>query len=117
MFDGPLGWIFIALFVFAVIAIIFGFIFTNTLMFSSKARGKFMKKQIDATKYMMDESKENIKSISDDMAYATKDALRTTSSAIAGGIKEGLSDKIYCKHCGSEIDPDSKFCKNCGKEQ
>ena len=22
---------------------------------------------------------------------------------------------MYCKHCGKEIDNDSKFCKECGK--
>ena len=33
-------------------------------------------------------------------------------------IKEGLSGKkSYCKHCGTQIDKDSKFCKECGKEQ
>lgn len=25
--------------------------------------------------------------------------------------------KMYCKHCGVQIDSDSKFCKSCGKEQ
>ncbi len=26
------------------------------------------------------------------------------------------SNKMYCKHCGIQIDSDSKFCKACGKE-
>lgn len=73
-----------------------------------------MSRQIKASKYMMDEAKEDIKSISDDMAYATKDGIKTTVRA----IKEGFTqDIIYCKNCGSEIDADSKFCKECGKEQ
>ena len=25
--------------------------------------------------------------------------------------------KMYCKHCGAEIDADSKFCNHCGQEQ
>lgn len=32
-------------------------------------------------------------------------------------IKESNENQIYCKHCGSQIDEDSKFCKKCGKEQ
>lgn len=27
------------------------------------------------------------------------------------------NSKMYCKHCGAQIDSDSKFCKVCGKEQ
>lgn len=34
-------------------------------------------------------------------------------------IKKGFMavEKSFCKHCGAEIDKDSKFCKTCGKEQ
>ena len=38
-------------------------------------------------------------------------------------IKEAIKEdeektpQIYCKHCGVQIDEDSKFCKKCGKEQ
>lgn len=48
-------------------------------------------------------------------ADINKDAVRT----IAHSVKEGFTDDntIYCKHCGSLIDGDSKFCKVCGKEQ
>ena len=37
----------------------------------------------------------------------------------AGAIKEGFTggDTMYCKHCGTSIDSDSRFCKNCGKAQ
>lgn len=90
------------------------FIFAIVLMFSPKARGKMMSRQIKASKYMMDESVDDIKSISDNMAYANKDSIKTTARA----IKEGFTkDTIYCKHCGTSIDIDSKFCKSCGKEQ
>ena len=89
-------------------------IFTFTMVISPKLRGKMMSRQVKATKYMMDESKEDIKSISDNMAYATKDGIKTTARAIKEGF---IEDSIYCKHCGSEIDSDSKFCKKCGKEQ
>ena len=37
---------------------------------------------------------------------------------IAKGFKEGLTDdnRVYCKHCGAQIDSDSNFCKKCGKK-
>ena len=25
-----------------------------------------------------------------------------------------MTDKIYCKHCGKQIDADSAFCMHCG---
>ena len=30
---------------------------------------------------------------------------------------EKKDDYVFCKHCGSKIDADSKFCKKCGREQ
>ena len=102
--------------IFVIILIIFVLIFGFVLaMFiSPKFKGKIMSSQVKASKYMMDESKEDFKSISDNMAYATKDGIKTTARA----IKEGFADeKVYCKHCGDAIDKDSKFCKKCGKEQ
>ena len=82
---------------------------------SPKARAKWMGKQIEATKYMMDDQKENIKDISTNMADATKDGIKTTAKAIKDGLTE--EDTVYCKHCGASIDTDSTFCKKCGKEQ
>lgn len=106
MFD--LMFIIVPLFIF----LIFGF--TIVMIFSPKLRGKMMSKQIKASKYMMEQSKEDLKSISDSMAYATKDGIKVSARA----IKEGFTgDSIFCKHCGSEIDFDSKFCKRCGKKQ
>ena len=75
-----------------------------------------MSRQIKATKYMVDESKEDLQDISTNMADATKDGIETTVRAIKKGIVDDEKD-IYCKHCGNKIDSDSKFCKNCGKEQ
>ena len=90
------------------------FVLTFALMFNPKLRGKFMGLQVKATKYMVDETKEDIKDISTNMAKATKDGVKITT----GAIKEGFSgETVFCKHCGSSIDRDSKFCKKCGKEQ
>ena len=103
--------IFIAIFVVAVLIIIF----TIAMAFSPKLKGKMMSRQIKATKYMVDESKEDLQDISTNMADATKDGIETTVRAIKKGITE--DEDMYCKHCGNKIDSDSKFCKNCGKEQ
>ncbi len=90
------------------------FVLTFVLMFSPKARGKMMSKQVKATKYMVDESKGDIESISTNMADATKGGIETTVRAIKKGFTE--DEGIFCKHCGSKIAKDSKFCSNCGKE-
>ena len=73
-----------------------------------------MSKQVKATRYAVEETKEDIKVISDTLADATHDALRDTVSA----VREGLGERqVFCKHCGASIDADSKFCRDCGKEQ
>lgn len=90
------------------------FVLTFALMFSPKLRGKFMGMQVKATKYMVDGTKEDIKDISTNMAEATKDGVKITTGAIRDGL---AGENIFCKHCGSSIEKDSKFCKNCGKEQ
>lgn len=98
--------------IFVLTFIVMGFVFAT--MFSPKLRGKMLANQIKATKYMMDESKNDIRDISTSMANATKDGIRITTGAIKDGF---TSNYIYCKYCGSSIDGDSRFCKNCGKEQ
>ncbi len=103
-----------AMFVIVPVFVGIVFIFVIAMFISPKFRGKMMSRQIKAQKYMMDESKEDLKSISNDMAYATKDGIKTA----AGAIKEGFTQSnVFCKHCGIKIDEDSKFCKKCGKEQ
>ena len=104
-----------ALFIIVPIFIGTVFIFVIAMIVSPKLRGKMMSRQIKASKYMMEESKEDIKSISDNMAYATKDSIKTTVGAIKKGLTE--DDSMFCKHCGSAIDADSKFCKKCGQKQ
>ena len=102
----------IVCFVIVGLFVLAGSIFTFTMMFSSKARAKMMSKQVEASKQMIEANKDNIKKISDDVAEATKGATKTTARA----IKEGFKDTIFCKHCGAEIEADSKFCKVCGKK-
>ena len=98
--------------IFVLTFIVMGFVFAT--MFSPKLRGKMLANQIKATKYMMDETKGDIKSISDDMANATKDGITVTAKAIRNGL---LEDTKFCKHCGENIDSDSIYCNKCGKKQ
>ena len=104
-----------AMFIIVSIFIALVFAFTIAQIISPKFRGKMMSRQVKSVKYMVDESKDDIESISTDMANATKEGVEITAHAIKKGFTE--DEKIYCKHCGSRIDQDSKFCKNCGKEQ
>ena len=102
------------LFIVVPIFIVLVFVFILLSILSPKFNGKMLSKQIKATKNMMDNSKEDIKSIYDDMANATKDSTTAYFKAVKKGLTE--EDTVYCKHCGAEIPQDSKFCKNCGKE-
>lgn len=122
------------------ILVVLTFIFTIALMISPKLRGKWMSNQIEATKHMMEYSKEDLKNIlstsksievnaekemldnneeimKDNItkkANINKEGIEITAKA----IKEGLSNnKVYCKYCGKLIDSDSKYCKVCGREQ
>lgn len=127
---------------FYIVPILIGlsFIFTIALMVSPKLRGKWMSRQIKATKHMIKYSKEDLKDIistskaveinaekevldnrEDIMkenvirkANINKEGIEIATSAIKNGLS---NNKIYCKYCGKLIDGDSKYCKVCGKEQ
>ena len=100
---------------FIFVAVIVGVIFILTILMvvSPKIRAKFMSKQIKATKYMIDEVEDDLTDIATKRANINKEGVEITAKA----IKDGLTDKVYCKYCGKKIDKDSKFCKICGKEQ
>ena len=102
--------------IFAIVPIlvILVFILTFAGIISPKFRAKMMGKQIKATKYMVDELKDDLRDINTDLADASRDAIRMRTSAVREGF---TGDYSYCKHCGSSIDSDSRFCKKCGKEQ
>ena len=101
------------IFAFVLIIFVVMFVFSILMFVSPKFRGKIMSRQIKSTKYMMDESKEDLKSIANTTADISNEAITKTTRA----VKKGLKDTIFCKHCGAEIDSDSTFCKSCGKEQ
>ncbi len=132
--------IFNALFVIVPIFILVIFIFTIMMMISPKLRGKLMSRQVKATRYMMEEAKDDLKemgTMAGDIQAQTKknildqneEVLKEIEKRSANikkegieikmkAIKDGLSkNTVYCKYCGVLIDEDSKFCKKCGKEQ
>ena len=122
------------------ILVVLTFIFTIALMVSPKLRGKWMSKQIEATKHMMEYSKDDLKDILstsksvevnaekeilDNNEEIMKDNVTRKANINKAGIeitakaiKEGLTNnKVYCKYCGKLIDSDSKYCKVCGRAQ
>ena len=104
----------IILSVFGGVFIVSVLVFILLSIFSPKFRGKMMSKQVKATKYMMDESKGDIQSVSTDMAEATADGIEISTRAIKKGFTN--EESMFCKYCGQKIDKDSKFCNKCGKE-
>ena len=135
MFDfGSFNIIFTVVMIFSLL--IFGFVFAMIL--SPKLRSKMMKHQIKATKYMMEDSQEelsDIAAVSSNIAIKSRKKvleeneellteMATRNASInkegveitARAIKKGLSKQVvHCKYCGKEIDDDSVFCKFCGK--
>lgn len=76
-------------------------------------RAEITKMMTKSAKYIQEENKQDLTDIASNTADIASDAVKKTTRA----IKDGLKDTIFCKHCGAEIDADSKFCSKCGKEQ
>ena len=56
----------------------------------------------------------------DPSVHTLSEAKYVLKKDIAGAVgKDSVTTegKMYCKHCGSAIDADSKFCNHCGQEQ
>lgn len=60
----------------------------------------------------------NNEDILKETANKTADINKEAVKTIAHSIKEGFTNdnSFYCKHCGEQVDADSKFCKKCGKQ-
>lgn len=95
------------LFCLAFIIIIGGFI----TMLNPNIQGKMLSKQVKSLRNMMDESKDTLKSLADDMTDINADSIEATTKAVKKGL---TSDDVICAHCGKKIDKDSKYCKYCG---
>ena len=81
-------------------------------MLSPNIQGKILSKQVKSLRNMMDESKDTLKSLADDMADINADSIEATAKAVKKGLTS--DDDITCAHCGKKIDKDSKYCKYCG---
>lgn len=122
---------------FIIVPIFIGAIFIVTIIsiVSPKFRGKMMGRSVKATKYMLDDAKDDLAEIGSiamntkkkiitenedvlkDIAKSEADISKEKIESAARAIKDGLSQKtIYCKYCGALIDEDSSFCKHCGKQ-
>lgn len=75
------------------------------------------KLSIKTQKYQIEENKQDLTDIANATADITKGAVKTTASAVKDGFTEPTEPQMYCKHCGAQIDANSRFCKVCGKEQ
>ena len=94
----------------------FGFFLTFACAifgFSPEIRNLSVKSQ----KYHIEENKQDLTDIANATADITKGAVKTTASAVKEGFTEPTEPQMYCKHCGAQIDANSRFCKVCGKEQ
>ncbi len=88
--------------------------FFSIPMFAIGFYPEIHKTSIKTEKYLQETNKKDLTAIADNSADISSHAITKTTRA----VKEGFRDKtIFCKHCGSTIDADSKFCKKCGKEQ
>ena len=131
------------LFIIVPIFMVVMIFFTFGMIFSPKLRSKFMGHQLKMQKQMLEDNKEVLKDINTisggigiqskrDIIDENEEALRHMTSkeasikaeavkTTARAFKEGFSGedtgKVYCKHCGVQIDDDSAFCKKCGNKQ
>ena len=77
-------------------------------------RPEISKMMTKSARYIQQQNKDDLKDIVDTTADIASEGITKTTHA----IKKGLSaNKIYCKHCGAQIDADSKFCNQCGEKQ
>lgn len=81
-------------------------------MLNPNLQGKILSKQVKSLRNMMDESKDTLKSLADDMTDINADSIEATAKAVKKGLTS--DDDITCAHCGKKIDKDSKYCKYCG---
>lgn len=95
------------LFGLAFIIIIGGFI----TVLNPNIQGKILSKQVKSLRNMMNESKDTLKSLADDMTDINADSIAATAKAVKKGL---TSDDAICSRCGKKIDKDSKYCKYCG---
>ena len=68
---------------------------------------------LKVAKRLQEENKDLLK----DLATTTAEIHSNSIKLTAKSFNEALNESICCKHCGKQIDANSKFCNFCGKEQ
>ena len=126
--------IFVIFFLVTLGFIVFGFM----AVFNPKVRSKWVGRQLEMQKKVLEDNKETIKDINrlggevtidsanailDEKGKDIKHAMDTSADLssdsikkVARAIKDGIKDEMYCKHCGASVDSDSNYCKKCGKK-
>ena len=89
-------------------------LFAGVSGFAIGFKPEITKMTVKSAKYIQNENQNDLKEIVNTTADIAKDAVTTTTKAVAHGITN--EETMFCKHCGAKIDVDSKFCKSCGKE-
>lgn len=105
---------FYVIFAIAFIGIIFVMIRTISML-NPNRMAKRLKQMGDVVTQvqhdLVSDNKDIMTETANNQADINREAIRKTAQAIKEGFE---SEKVYCRHCGSVIDADSKFCKNCG---
>ena len=76
-------------------------------------RPEIAKLSMKTAKYVQEENKEDLTDMADTGADIISDAVKK----VASSVNDGMRKSKFCKHCGAEIDEDSRYCSRCGKEQ
>ena len=76
-------------------------------------RPEISKMKTKTIKHIQEENKNDLQDIMTSSAKIASEAVKITTNA----INKELQKSMFCKHCGKEIDVDSKFCRYCGGEQ
>ena len=87
--------------------------FTGFVGITFGFRPEIVKLSVRTAKYVQEENKEDLTDMADTGADIISDAVKK----VASSVNDGMRKSKFCKHCGAEIDEDSRYCSRCGKEQ
>ena len=100
-------------FMIGIFALPFGF-FVGAVGLVAGFRPEITKMTAKSAKYIQGQNKQDLTDIVSTNAEIISGAVQKTAEAVKQGFAE---EKMFCKHCGAQIDADSTFCNKCGKEQ
>lgn len=96
-------------------------------IFFSSLKPLWAKIGIKTNRYIVNENKDDLKGTMEDVgdvvvhgvskAIANHKEQSANATKTSQDISSQNGKKYFCRHCGAEIKPGSKFCTSCGKEQ